>query len=133
MPSGREQEIRRSRGICLSGPGRQEIYRECLMIELESEGIHAERDYRVSLHYKGRRVANGLKIDVLAERCVVVELKAVESIHPVHLAQVITYLKLVGCPAGLLINFNCTTLRAGLRRLVHPNLYQKNPSDRLIS
>lgn len=108
------------------GPGLLEsVYRECLMIELESEGIYAERDYRVSLRYKGRRVANELKIDVLTERCVVVELKAVESIHPVHLAQVITYLKLAGCPAGLLINFNCTSLRAGLRKLVHPNLYKK--------
>ena len=54
---------------------------------------------------------------------VVVELKAVERLHPIHLAQVITYLKISGCPAGLLMNFNSTTLRAGLRRLYHPDRY----------
>jgi GxxExxY protein len=54
-----------------------------------------------------------------------VELKAVESIHPVHLAQVITYLKLTGCPAGLLMNFNTVSLRSGLRRLNHPELHQQ--------
>jgi GxxExxY protein len=56
---------------------------------------------------------------------VIVELKSVERIQPVHLAQVITYLKLTGCPAGLLMNFNTTSLRAGLKRLVHPDLYVK--------
>jgi len=55
----------------------------------------------------------------------VVEVKAVEKLHPVHLAQTITYLKLTGCTAGLLINFNTTTLKGGLRRLTHPDLYVK--------
>jgi GxxExxY protein len=53
----------------------------------------------------------------------VIEVKAVEHLHPVHLAQVITYLKLTGCPVGLLMNFNSTSLRAGLRRLVRPDKY----------
>jgi GxxExxY protein len=53
----------------------------------------------------------------------VTEVKAVERLHPVHQAQVITYLKLTGCPAGLLMNFNGTSLRAGLRRLEHPDFY----------
>jgi len=57
-----------------------------------------------------------------------VELKAVERLHPVHLAQVITYLKLTGCPAGLLMNFNSTTLKAGLKRLDHPDKYVKKTS-----
>ena len=110
------------------GPGLLEsIYRECLMVELKADGIHAERDHRVSLKYRDQPVANELRIDVLVEKLVVVELKAVECIHPVHLAQVITYLKLAGCPVGLLINFNCTSLRGGLRRLVHPDLYKKKP------
>jgi GxxExxY protein len=56
------------------------------------------------------------------------ELKAVESLHPVHSAQVITYLKLTGCPAGLLLNFNATTLRAGLKRLDHPDRYKNKNS-----
>ena len=54
-----------------------------------------------------------------------VELKAVERSHPVHRAQVITYLKLTGCPAALILNFNATTLKAGLKRLDHPDLYKK--------
>jgi GxxExxY protein len=64
-------------------------------------------------------------VDLLVEGLVVVELKAVESIHPIHLAQVITYLKLTDCPVGLLMNFNSTSLRAGLRRLEHPDRYVK--------
>jgi GxxExxY protein len=70
-------------------------------------------------------IGGGLKLDLLVERCVVVELKAVERLHPVNLAQVITYLKISGFPAGLLINFNSTTIKAGLRRLYHPDLYVK--------
>jgi GxxExxY protein len=58
----------------------------------------------------------------------VVEVKAADRIHPVHLAQVVTYLKLTGFPAGLLLNFNATSLRAGLRRIDHPDIYaQKHP------
>jgi GxxExxY protein len=68
-------------------------------------------------------VRTNLKLDVLVEGCVVVELKAIEQIHPVHLAQVSTYLKLSGCPVGLIMNFNVTSLRAGLRRLDHPDRY----------
>ncbi len=61
---------------------------------------------------KGHRLKRGLKIDLLVEECVVVEVKAVERVLPVHLAQAITYLKLTGYPAALLMNFNSTTLRA---------------------
>ena len=75
----------------------------------------------VNLEYKGRRIRNTLRLDLLVEGVVVVELKSVERLHPVHSAQVITYLKLTGCPAGLLMNFNETSLRAGLKRLDHPD------------
>lgn len=87
-----------------------------------------ESERRVSLTYRGQSVGDNLKMDLLVEGCVIVEVKAVDSIHPVHLAQVITYLKLTGCPAGLLMNFNVTSLRAGLKRLVHPDLYVKKTS-----
>ena len=69
--------------------------------------------------YKGLRIRSELKLDLLIEGCVVVELKSVDRLRRVHLAQVITYLKLTGCPAGLLMNFNVTSLRTGLRRLQH--------------
>jgi GxxExxY protein len=68
-------------------------------------------------------------LDLLVEGRIVVELKAVERIHPIHLAQVITYLNLTGYPAGLLMNFNSVALRSGLRRVKHPNLYVKNNLD----
>jgi|SRR5580765_2818177 len=108
------------------GPGLLEsVYRECMMIEMRGECLRFVCEQQIALDHKGQRVRGALKLDLLVERCVVVELKAVERIHPVHSAQVITYLKLTGCPAGLLMNFNSTTLKAGLKRLDHPNLYVK--------
>lgn len=108
------------------GPGLLEsVYRECLVLELRSSRLEVEIERHVPLDYKGQRIRSKLTVDLLVEKCIVVELKAVESLHPVHQAQVITYLKLTGCPAGLLLNFNATTLRAGLRRLDHPDRYAK--------
>jgi len=106
------------------GPGLLEsVYRDCMLIEMRLDGLKVERDRRVAIEYRGQRVPASLVVDLVVERAVVVELKTVERIHPVHLAQVITYLKLTGCPAGLLMNFNSTSLRNGLRRLEHPTLY----------
>ena len=111
------------------GPGLLEsVYRECIIVEMRRDGLEVDSERHVSLEYKGERIGAALKLDLLVEGSVVVELKAVERLHPVHLAQVITYLKLTGCPAGLLLNFNATTLRAGLKRLDHPDLYQKKTS-----
>jgi GxxExxY protein len=63
------------------------------------------------------------------EGIVVVELKAIECVHPIHLSQVITYLKLANCPAGLLLNFNVTRMTAGVKRLDHPDLYSQKKLD----
>ena len=101
----------------------ESVYRECLIIEMIRQHLRVERERRVPLKYKGQRVNSEFKLNLLVEGALVVELKAVEHIHPIHLAQVITYLKLAGCPAGLLMNFNATTLKAGLRRLDHPDRY----------
>jgi GxxExxY protein len=112
------------------GPGLLEsVYRECLIIEMRGNGLRADGERRVSFDYKGQRIGGGLKLDLLINDCIVVELKAVERLHSIHLAQVITYLKITGYPAGLLMNFNSTTLRAGLRRLDHPDRYVKKPAD----
>lgn len=106
------------------GPGLLEsVYQECLLAELGDANLKVESGRAVPLFYKGRRLKDTLKLDLLVEDCVVVELKAVDRMHPVYQAQVITYLKLSGYPAGLLINFNSTTLKAGLHRLDHPELY----------
>ena len=106
------------------GPGLLEsIYRDCMVIELKAAGLLVEQERCVCLHYRGERVGAALRIDLVVNGLLVVEIKAVERLHPVHSAQVITYLKLSDLPEGLLMNFNATTLRAGLKKLVHPNLY----------
>jgi len=106
------------------GPGLLEsIYRECLTIELATRGLRVESERTVPVSYKGAPLIARFRIDLLVERCLVLELKAVDAIRPVHKAQVITYLKLSGVPAGLLINFNEATLMAGLHRLDHPDRY----------
>ncbi|HUP38687.1 MAG TPA: GxxExxY protein [Vicinamibacterales bacterium] len=107
------------------GPGLLEsVYQECMEVELENANLEFRSEHRVPLDHKGRRLRGALKLDLLVGGCVVVELKAVEQLHPVYLAQVITYLKLTGCPAGLLLNSNNTSLKSGLRRLDHPDLYK---------
>ena len=107
------------------GPGLLEsVYQACMLIELASAGLPAAVKQRVPLVYKGQKLAEYLELDLIVEDQIIVELKAVENLHPVHLAQLITYLKLTGRPAGLLINFNSTSLRlGGLRRVTNPALY----------
>ncbi len=103
------------------GPGLLEsIYRDCLVIELRLAGLKDECEVRVPIQYRGKLVRDHLRLDLLVQGIIVVEVKSVERIHSVHLAQVITYLKLAEKPAGLLLNFNASTLKAGLRRLNHP-------------
>ena len=106
------------------GPGLLEsIYQDCLFVELTFAGIPVVREHPVPIMYRGHRPRGYLKIDLLVDGRLVVEVKAVDRLHPVHQAQVITYLTLADCPAGLLLNFNATSLRAGLKRLDHPTIY----------
>lgn len=115
----------------LLGPGLLEsVYLKCLVVELRAKGLFVETQKWVDIDYKGLRVRCGLKADLIVERCVVVEAKAVDSLHPVHEAQLITYLKLTGCPAGLLMNFNSVLLKDGLRRLDHPERYAQKKGRR---
>lgn len=108
------------------GPGLLEsVYRACLIAELRERALAVETEVAVPILYKAKRVGVDLRVDMLVADSVVVELKAVDRLHPVYLAQVITYLKLTGHPVGLLMNFNATSLRAGLRRLEHPDRYQR--------
>ena len=108
------------------GPGLLEsVYQECLTLELRRSQLNVERERHVPLKYKGELIESQLKLDLLVEGRVIVEVKAVESLHPIHQAQVVTYLKLTGCPAGLLMNFNSIVLKSGLKRLHRPDLYVK--------
>lgn len=111
------------------GPGLLEsVYRECMKIELRENQLHVDSERHVPINYKGKHLNAAFQVDLLVEGCVIVELKAVDLIHPIHLAQVITYLKLTTCPAGLLMNFNSTSLRSGLRRLNHPDRFVRKTS-----
>lgn len=102
------------------GPGLLEsAYEDCLAVELELRGLRFERQKPLSIEYKGRRVAADFRIDLVVERQVIVELKAVEKLLPVHAAQLLTYLRLSNTRYGLLINFNVPVLRDGLKRMVN--------------
>ena len=108
------------------GPGLLEsIYRNSLEIELSDQGFKVKKNRPIDLMYRGREIGPALILDLQVEDRIVVEVKAVERLHPVHLAQVMTSLKLTGCEAGLLLNFNVTALRAGVRRLTRPDLYSR--------
>lgn len=113
------------------GPGLLEsVYVECLVIELRASGLGTELERRVPIVYRGEAIRTKLRVDLIVDGRLIVEIKAVDRLHPVHQAQVITYLKLTGCPAGLLFNFNVTSIRQGLRRLDHPDIYVINHPGR---
>ena len=105
------------------GPGLLEsTYRECLLIELRLAGLKVVREQQVPIVYRGERIPSSLRLDLVVEDTVILELKAVDKVHPVYLAQLLTYLKLTDRPAGLLLNFNMTSLRQGLHRVDHPQV-----------
>lgn len=100
------------------GPGLLEsAYEECLCHELELNGIRFERQKPVPLSYKNLKLNNSYRIDLLVEGAVIVEIKTVEKLLPVHEAQLLTYLRLSGTKLGLLINFNAALIKDGIKRL----------------
>ncbi|MDE3181602.1 MAG: GxxExxY protein [Acidobacteriota bacterium] len=102
------------------GPGLLEsAYQACLAFELEKRGLGAERQKPLPLVYEGVRLECGYRIDLLIEGSVVVEVKSIDAIAPIHEAQILSYLKLSGCKVGLLINFNVTVLKNGIRRFIN--------------
>jgi GxxExxY protein len=102
------------------GPGLLEsAYEACFAHELELRGIRYQRQLAVPLNYKGKPVEVGFRADVVIDGKLLIELKAVDDLQPIHRAQVITYLKLLNLPLGLLINFNSTLLKNGLRRVLN--------------
>ena len=97
----------------------ESTYDACLRYQLSKDGIAFEHQRRLPVLYDGVQVDAGYRIDFLVENCVIVELKAVEKLLPLHLAQVLTYLKLSGHRVALLINFNVPHLRDGIRRVMN--------------
>ncbi len=102
------------------GPGLLEsVYEYCLIDELSSKNIIAEGQVYIPLYYKGKDLKKDFRIDVLVENEIIIEIKAVEVLHSVHEAQILSYLKLTDKWLGLLINFNVPLLKYGLKRFVN--------------
>ena len=102
------------------GPGLLEsTYHACLEHEFMMADLHFESQVALPVVYRDIRLTTGYRLDFVVEQVVIVEIKAVEKLLPVHLAQSLSYLKLKPCPVGLLINFNVVHLRSGIRRIVN--------------
>ena len=100
------------------GPGLLEsVYELALMVELETAGIPARRQVEVPVSYRGRDLGTGFRADIIVASCLLLELKAVEAFAPIHTAQIITYLKLLGFKRGYLLNFNVPLLKQGIKRI----------------
>ena len=101
------------------GPGLLEnAYEECLYYEILQNGFSIEKQKALPLVYKEVKLDAGYRVDILVEREIIVEIKSVEGLNDIHLAQILTYLKLSGCNLGLLVNFNVCHLKDGIKRVI---------------
>jgi len=123
LPEALELIVERTIGCCIEvhrelGPGLLEsIYVRAICLELEACGIPFEQEKRVPVYYRGRLLCHQ-RLDIVVEKQIVLEIKCVERLHPVHHAQLLSYLKISGLRAGLLLNFNSAVLKDGLKRIV---------------
>jgi GxxExxY protein len=102
------------------GPGLLEsVYESALRVELDVRGIESRRQIELPLLYKGQRLDGALRVDLLVADLVIVKVKSVDQFAEIHLAQLLTYLRLADKRLGLLINFNATTLRSSVRRVAN--------------
>jgi GxxExxY protein len=105
------------------GPGLLEsAYEECLFFELVNAGLHVEKQKGLPLVYDKVKLDVGYRVDLLLEHKLIIEVKSVEALNDIHLAQVLTYLKLSDCKLGLLINFNTVLFKDGIRRVINGTL-----------
>ena len=101
------------------GPGLLEsVYEQCLAHELELRGLKVERQVAIPVVYKKAELEVGFRIDLLVQDCLIFELKAVETVLPIHEAQVFTYLRLTDSRVGLLLNFNVVSMKNGIKRII---------------
>lgn len=118
-------------GACIEvhkalGPGLLEsIYHKCLMRELELQGVNFTSEHLITIEYKNAFLNTEVRADLYIENCMVLELKAVEKIQPIHQAQILTYMKLLNAPCGLLINFNCINIVADGKKSFVNDLYKR--------
>jgi GxxExxY protein len=97
----------------------ESVYEECLALELGRRGLRFEQQKPIDVLYHGMRIPEGFRLDFLVEDTVILELKSVEKLHPVHVAQLLSYLKFADRPIGLLINFHTARLREGIKRFLN--------------
>ncbi|MFC1726364.1 GxxExxY protein [candidate division KSB1 bacterium] len=103
-----------------TGPGLLEsVYEELLLYELQEQKLECERQVDLSLNYKDIKIEKGFRADLLVDNKVIVEIKSVENLLPVHKKQLLTYLKLSGKKLGLLVNFNVDLIKDGITRIVN--------------
>jgi len=115
------------------GPGLLEsAYVQCLCRELAMRGVPFVREHPVPLRYKGMRLECGYHLDLLVSGILVVELKAVSELTPLHEAQLFTYLRLTELPLGLLLNFNVSVMKDGIQRIANAAAQQLTPSDSIL-
>lgn len=101
------------------GPGLLEsAYQACLAQELALRGLTVRSEVAIPIVYEGLELSTGYRLDLLVEECVVIEVKAADALHPVHSAQVLTYLQISGHRVGFLLNFNVLLMKQGIKRLV---------------
>lgn len=117
------------------GPGLLEsAYEACLADELARHGLDVQRQVALPIEYKGRQLDCGYRVDLIVDRCVVLELKCVERLEPIHEAQLLTYLRLSGLQVGLLMNFNVSKIRDGVIRKVLTRVQRnQSPSTSVLS
>lgn len=102
------------------GPGLLEsAYEQCLFYELKKQGLNVEKQKPLPLIYEEVKLDIGYRIDIIVNNKLIIEIKSVEALNDVHFAQLLTYLKLTNCKLGLLINFNVTLIKNGVKRVVN--------------
>ena len=110
------------------GPGLLEsVYQSCMFIELGMMGIRVQKEVPVRISYRGRALDEPFRLDLLVEDHIIIELKSIQEIMPVHRKQLLTYLRLARKPLGLLINFNVPLLKEGIVRIINSPQNEKPP------
>jgi len=123
MAAGINQLTERIIGVAIAvhrelGPGLLEsAYEECLAIALKEDGLAFDRQGIIPIRFRGHEITPGFRFDLLVERQVILEIKAVEAVLKIHKAQVLTYLRMTGLPVGLILNYHAPVLRDGIHRL----------------
>lgn len=101
------------------GPGLLEnVYEQCLVLELRAHRLGVKQQVHVPVYYQDQKIEPGLRLDLLVNDCVIVEVKAVDMMHPVYISQTRTYLKLTGKRLGILVNFNVPLIKNGIKRII---------------